>query len=1592
MRARKLQKSRIIASLTQRWLVVAGWCFVAWGAALHGATHTVDLPQGAVRMDRLLVCFKNKGQDPSLQAAALAKLQSEGYQIASSWGHMQGMACLEMSDAVQRESLQQSTPEVQKRALYFKMKALVGSGLFDYVEPDYMLKASRNAADTAFTDGRLWGLQNTGQGGGLAGADIRAAQAWDITTGSNAIVVGVIDSGINYNHVDLAPNMWRNPREIAGNRLDDDGNGVIDDVFGLNAITGSGDPNDDNGHGSHCAGTIGAAEGNSGTHVGVAWNVKLMGLKFLDASGGGATSDAITCIEYAIAQRVDILSNSWGGGVGSQSLEDAITAAGQANILFVAAAGNDSANIDREPAFPAAYENPNILTVAAINRNDRMAGFSNFGYRSTDLGAPGVDIYSTWMGGPTSYNTISGTSMACPHVSGVAALVKARFPTLTATGLKQALTQTVRRTPAMEGRTLTGGVVDAFNAVRQTADGVLDVTAYPDAVPLEMGVQSTIAITVTDLTPVLSAAVSARFGSVTFTNFLDGGLTPDITANDGIYTATLTGPNDGSIANLEITITAPGKQSFRRVDSFVIVNPPVNDDFARRITIPVNATSIAGMNEFATSEGNEPSPVRNGGVSTVWWAWQAPRSESVVMSTSGSSFDTILAVYTGTALETLTNVTSNDNFNDQTSQVTFEATAGTIYQLQVRGFQDQVGNIVLNVPSQSANPIIIRNPKNQTVVAGDALVLEVGVAGAGPFAIQWFRDDVPLSGQIGARLTIANFSQAEVGTYYVEVANANGTTQSLKVTAAIQFVQPSPGNDAFRSAANLAALSGRLTTNNSDASGESGEPDHADAGAPQHSVWWRWTAPSTPGTFTLDTAGSGFDTVAASYTGTVVNSLNLIAANDNNGTSTRAFLSFRTTPSTTYALVIDGRGMGAGDISADYVFTPDNPAVTIPNDQFTNATTIPPATLTQAFTGQNTTATGELNEPEHGADIRPINSVWWKWTPTSNGELVVDTIGSSFDTLLAAYTGSALANLTALAANDDIIDGSNPQSKISLTITTGRTYYFAVDGYQNETGNIAFNFKFTAVNRPANDNFVRAIPLSAVQRAYFGSNENASAETGEPNHAMGATPSGSVWWSFRAPAAGLLTLDTLDSDFDTILAVYTGSSVNALTLVAENDDALPPFLTASAINTFLQAGVTYYVAVDGSGGVRGNIGFNSVFIRFTLEEAVDAPSLTFTGEPPSARAWNLTANDSIETIYGDSARSGIIPHNAATSFQTMIQGPSNVSFSWKVSSQIGGDLLQVFVDGVQRNVISGEQDWAQVALTLPSGLHTVRWTYQKNASGVAGQDAGWVDALTATNNIANIAYDSSIIDDDSAGQSQGNGNRRVEAGESIELAVSLRNLSVFNAQNVSATLTTTDPFVEEITDGFEDFDDIPSGQVVRSEFDFDFRISPQAPAGRLVAFSLNITDGTNNWTRTFTVPIVSGYQAWLGSYPTLTATEQAPLADPDQDGQSNLLEYFHNTSPTQPSSAASMSITRRLGTNTYRLRFRRNKTTNGLSVNYQWSTDLTNWIDRGVTHEGRTVNFTESILDTTSPVSDAVELNASPTQPLGTLYFRIKLN
>lgn len=525
--------------------------------------------------DSVIVRFRtNTGLAAVAQRASVLARVKGGFEDQNRDGIYDFFTGIDKSGSLAKIDLDPSTSVTAALAILRQDPAVI------YAEPNYLLHTADAPDDLRF--GELYGLNNQGQTGGLVDADIDALEAWTTTTGDRDIVVGVVDTGIDYDHPDLAANMWTNPAETAGNGIDDDGNGVIDDLHGFNAITRSGDPFDDNRHGTHCAGTIGAVGGNGVGIVGVNWKVSLMALKFLSSAGRGTTADAVAAISYALQQKnagvnLRVLSNSWGGGAESRALRDTIAAAEAADILFVASAGNARVDLDQEVSYPASYDVANVLAVAATDHVDGLAEFSNYGTASVDMAAPGVRILSTTPG--DTYSLLSGTSMAAPHVAGAAALLLAANSSLTTEQIKALLMDSSDRVPALAGKMVAGrlNVATAIAAAGSATPQFRLLEAVPSARIINQGDTATFAIDVrsaagfTDEMTLSVTSVPPMQAAVA--------MTPQTISGSGTASLTVATSDATAVASYTLTITATSGALTRSRHVTLRVRPRGTVDF-----------------------------------------------------------------------------------------------------------------------------------------------------------------------------------------------------------------------------------------------------------------------------------------------------------------------------------------------------------------------------------------------------------------------------------------------------------------------------------------------------------------------------------------------------------------------------------------------------------------------------------------------------------------------------------------------------------------------------------------------------------------------------------------------------------------------------------------------------------------------------------------------------------------------------------------------------------------------------------------------------------------------------------------------------
>jgi hypothetical protein len=922
---------------------------------------------------------------------------------------------------------------------------------------------------------------------------------------------------------------------------------------------------------------------------------------------------------------------------------------------------------------------------------------------------------------------------------------------------------------------------------------------------------------------------------------------------------------------LQVQASAPGKTPGSADFTFAIAVPPPNDNFANRALVTAGSTQSVGSNVDSSAETGEPRNPSVAGSRSVWWSWTAATSSSVTISTTGSSFDTTLAIYTGTTLGSLVLVGANDDSGGIQSAVTFSAVAGTTYAIQVNGYSGETGSVTLNHPqtgAASGAPVIVTNPANVSVLVGQPFSLQVMAQGDATLAYQWYQDGELVAGATSATWSKPAATLGDEGEYQVLVSNSKGAALSAAAYLAVEQTAIIPENDNFSNATLITGASGRVRASNRLATAESGEPNHASASSPLASVWWRWTA-TTNGELTLDTFGSSFDTTIAAYTGGTVGSLVAIASSNNADGTLQSRVTFPVTAGQTVRIAIDGASAAEGSIVFNYLFEPDS--ISVPNDNFAARTLL--GSGPAAVTGSNIGATGEVGEADHIGRSTPLASAWWSWTAPGTGTVVIDTNGSNFDTTLAIYTGTSLGSLLLKGGNDDGGIGSN--SSINLAVQAGEVLQIAVDGYGSAQGTIGLNVAFTAGTGqgPGNDNFTSAFLIAPGIDQIEGSNELATGEAGEPVHVTSsASPLNSVWWRWTAPVSGTLTIDLAGSesifgDMDTVLAIYQGNAVNALSLVASNDDNPDDEDTLTSKASFpVTAGQTYRIAVDGFGDETGDILINLALASSapapTLAAALDQASLSWSSG--GAIPWSGTFFPSHDGI--DAARSGAIGNSGESWLQTNVTGPGTLGFWWRADSEAIFDVLKIQVDGNEVASISGATGWLYRSVPIPSGNHVLRWTYSKDASDAIGLDAGFVDQVTF---------------------------------------------------------------------------------------------------------------------------LPAGFVGWIGTHPTIPISLRGPLDDADGDGTKNLIEYYQNTSPTNGSERGGISVPVVSPSGQFTAHFRRNKNAPDLTGTVQWAPNLSNWAASGQAVSGTIVTMSQSV-DSSPMDHDIITITGSVTGiPLKNMFLRL---
>jgi hypothetical protein len=1129
-----------------------------------------------------------------------------------------------------------------------------------YAEPNYIVHADISPNDPSFS--QLWGLDNTGQQGGTIDADIDAPEAWDLSTGSSSVVIADIDSGIDYNHEDLAANVWQNPDDCNLNGTDDDDNGWTDDCHGIDTYNNDSDPLDDDGHGTHTAGTIGAVGNNGVGVVGVNWTVSIMACKFLGADGSGSNADAATCLDYIAdmkdrGENIVATNNSWGGGGYSQALYDAIDGQRQRGILFIAAAGNggfDGIGDDNDsyPFYPSSYQLPNVIAVAATTRTDALTSFSNFGRRTVDLGAPGSGILSTIPG--DNYETESGTSMATPHVTGVAALLKAQNPGRDWKTIKNLILAGGDDDSNLSSSTVTGKRLNAYGAMTCSNSLVFSrLLPIGDTDSASVGQPMSLrALNINCGAPDGNVQVNVQPGDETVTLY-DDGAGIDQESGDGIYSGQWTPSSYGTY-----TLSFPGGDT-------VTVN--VAEGYAYTPTA-FNYRNIAGTSlsfgDDATGAISSPFPVLFGGGSY---------SNLYVGSNGAISFNNVAIPYGNESIPSAVASTLVAPFWDDLAPVSgtdhnvfWAVTGAAPYRELVIEWRD-VTHYNYPVACSSSDSV-----KFQAVFfEGSSSVLfnyADTAFGGGCAAF-----DQGASATVGVQSALGNGTQYSYNTaslsdqtsllWYLGGAPTPPTLTELSPSSATAggtaFTLTVHGLGFVGSTVVLWNGSSRPTTYVSDTELEAviSASDIASPGTALVSATTPGAPPSNALTFTISdlsfklkslspwSASPGGSSFTLTVNGTGFNAGSIVRWNGANRTTT-----YHSAEELTASVpASDIAAPGAARVT---VFRPGGGVTNILTFTIENGTLFRADfevgtqgfTVADIITGlkwrrtrhRGTDAGHSFTTSFYFGDLDSFNyDTGYREGATLTSPPV--TLGSGpyalrfnyfldtedydgFDVAAVQISTDGGSNFSPLTNNQFgglLVDEPSAWQSATLDLTP----------YANQTVLLRFSFDTSDETAnfyegwylddivigplgPPNDNWASAEELSSTPYSSAVDTSEATTEGQDPVPGCSSSQARSVWYKLTLPVSGTVTADTFGSSYDTILSAYTGSPGSFVSQACSDDAAA----TLQSQVTFAgTAGVTYSFMVSAYSGDGGNLAFNLTFDSPLV--GLSPPGLDFGAQP-----------------------------------------------------------------------------------------------------------------------------------------------------------------------------------------------------------------------------------------------------------------------------------------------------------------------------------------------------------------------------------------
>ena len=1138
--------------------------------------------------------------------------------------------------------------------------------VLEYVEPDYIIHAALIPDDPRFVDGTQLGLNNLGQNGGTDDADIDAPEGWEIIHDASNVTIAVIDTGTRYTHQDLAENMWVNAGETPNDKIDNDQNGVIDDIFGFNSINNTGDPNDDNGHGTLVAGIIGAVGDNGIGVTGIAWRTQLMAVKFLSEDGNGVVTDAVECINYSRLNGAQVINASWSGGGFSQTMLNAIEETRKAGILFVTAAGNLSNDNDLVPLFPANFFLDNIVSVASSTRNDEISHFSNFGESTVDIAAPGSAIFTTFNRTDFDYVTRSGTSMAAPYISGVIALLKANFPN--------------EDHKTLINRLLVGGdkVSETQDKVRSGARVNLSASLNLETVPeLPEFIEPLRTQAAGEGESVIFHVEVSGDPPLTYNWSKDGQPIPGATQNflivdnidiskEGIYKVKVGnefGVN-GSSASLFVATVRPelGEAldtldfNWRSVGFALWLDQ--SDDTRDGVDAAASGFISDGLiSQFGTT-------IEGPGSGSFWW-----RSSSEVL------FDFLLFVIDGEQQISISGI------NDW-SEYTFSIPEGEHVlawaytkdeSLSIGDDRGYVDNFVFS-PENIIPPQIVSESTNRVATPGANVKFSVIATGSGPLNYQWEKDGTVLAGETKALLNLTDVKPTDTGTYRVEVSNSAETTLSNIFNLSVQ--------------ASNNALS--LALDNND---------------------WPWNNGNDVPWFNQDTiAFDGFDSLqggsisdneSSSFETSVIGP-GLISfywkVSSEDGNDELTFI-IDDQPRESISGEVEWQQVNfsvpAGAHVLRWVYV-KNGSLTLGADtgwidqfQFKSIdadlpflTRQPKNTL--VFLGERVSFNAEAS----GA--QPLIYQWRK-----NDSAL---LGENSNTLELTATSSSDAGAYAVEVTNSF--GSVMSDRVALTVFNdgdplGQALELSESTWKTDGSNKWF--PQAVVNRDGND-ALQSGPLKDGQFSEFSINLEGSRTL-------------SFWWKVSS-----------EQNRDYLRFYIDNTRIAEISGIFDWQQQHIPI--PEGIHNLRWI---YEKDFNGSKGQDAawvdNLSFNPVSNE--INTTLDTGELVWNlGGDASWYSQEITTFDGNMAL-----QSGNITNGEETWVETTVIGPGILSFWWRVHSEEGDDTLGFYFNDEPVEKISGNSGWQRKSYSFGGEAHTLRWRYAKNASRSKGQDAAWLDQV-----------------------------------------------------------------------------------------------------------------------------------------------------------------------------------------------------------------------------------------------------------------------